>query len=456
MAEAADVVVIGGGLAGLAAALELRQAGREVVVLEAGPELGGKARSRQTPQGLFPTGPSSFSGKAVELWRLLEQLGLRDEAVPLDPRTRTRFLVRGGRLQAIRPNPVSLFTTGAFTWGERWALVKALFARDRTRAPEGDESMAAFLTRCFGPSLVEHVFGALFNGIYAGDLSTLSAQTCLTSLVESERATGSPLRGLFRKSGPPSPLARRGFFTLRGGLGRIGEAAAKVLPVRLESAVSALELSGGGVTVRARQGGRSVELDARQVVLATEADVAAKLLGPALPAAAAVLGRFVYSPVTMVQWAEKQAGDSRLPDGFGYLAAPVERTFALGTLFVGDLLGASPRTFTTFVGGALTPERAALDDAALAAGLGEDLRRLTGGRVGEVAGVVRWPGAVFQAPVGHRAQLAALEAAVGAHPLALAGSYLGAAAMRDAAAAGQRAAARLLGQVVSQPVRAVA
>lgn len=456
MAESADVVVIGGGLAGLSAALELKAAGRDVVVLEAGASLGGKAQSRQTPRGLFPLGPSSFSGKAVELWRLLDLLGLAGEAVKLDPRTQARFLVRGGRLQGIRPNPVSLFTTGAFTWAERWAVVKELFARDASRAPAGDESMKDFLTRRFGESLTTHVFAGLFNGIYAGDLARLSARTCLTSLVESERATGSALRGLFKKKAPPSPTARRGFFTLGGGFSRIGEAASQVLTTRLETAVTGLDFHGGGVSLSAKQGGRELQFDARQVVLATEADVAGRLLGAALPDAAAVLQRLPYSPVSLVQWAERAPGESKLPLGFGYLSPPVEGTFALGTLFTGDLVGSTPRTFTSFVGGALTPERAALGDAELLAGVADDVKRLTGGAVGELAQIVRWPGAVFQAPVGHAELLASLDAAVGARPLALAGSYLGAAAMRDAAAAGQKAAARLLGQSLPQPVRAVA
>ena len=456
MAEHADVVVIGGGLAGLAAALELKAAGRDVVVLEAGASLGGKAQSRKAAGGLFPTGPSSFSGKAVELWRLLDLLGLSNEAVKLDPRTQARFLVRGGRLQGIRPNPVSLFTTGAFTWAERWAIVKELFARDASKAPAGDESMKDFLTRRFGESLTTHVFAGLFNGIYAGDLARLSARTCLTSLVESERATGSALRGLFKKKGPPSPAARRGFFTLAGGFGRIGEAAGQQLAARLETSVTALDFRGGGVAAAAKQGGRELVLDARQVVLATEADVAARILGGALPEASKLLARFPYSPVSLVQWVERTPGESKLPLGFGYLSPPVEQTFALGTLFTGDLVGATPRAFTTFVGGALTPERAALGDAELVAGVMEDLKRLTGGAFGELAQIIRWPGAVFQAPVGHAELLAALETSVGDRPVALAGSYLGAAAMRDAAAAGQKAATRLLSQSVPQPVRAVA
>ena len=45
----ADVVVIGGGFAGLVAARDLREAGRSVVVLEARARLGGRAWFREIP-----------------------------------------------------------------------------------------------------------------------------------------------------------------------------------------------------------------------------------------------------------------------------------------------------------------------------------------------------------------------------------------------------------------------
>ena len=108
-----------------------------------------------------------------------------------------------------------------------------------------------------------------------------------------------------------------------------------------------------------------------------------------------MLGEFKYAPVTLLQWAEKTPGESRLPLGFGYLTAPIEGLFALGTLFISDLLEESPRRFSTFIGGALNPEKAALSDLELLAGAQGDLTKLTGGTIGQVMQKAGYKTAVF-------------------------------------------------------------
>jgi oxygen-dependent protoporphyrinogen oxidase len=188
-------------------------------------------------------------------------------------------------------------------------------------------------------------------------------------------------------------------------------------------------------------------LQARQVVLATEALPAAPLVAPWNAEAGRLLAGFPYAPIALAQWVETSPGESRLPQGFGYLAAPCEKTFALGVLFVGDLLSESPRRFSAFIGGGIAPERVACSDAELLAGVQGDLARLTGGTVGQLAGVTRWERAVFQPPVGHLASLARLQAAMAGSPVALAGSYFGGAAMKDALISGFAAAEQLQAQM---------
>lgn len=439
MPEAVDVAVVGGGLAGLAAALALKEQGRRVVVLEAGPTLGGKAGTRATPAGDFPTGPTSFNGRNPVFWRLLEGLGLAATARKLHPRAGARFIVREGKLEGIHPNPLSVLTTGALTLQDKLALAKDLLGSSPGAGAE-DESLDAFLERRFGRALVDHFFAAVLTGIFAGDLKQLSAASCMPALVTAEKEYGSVLRGALSALRAKEVGARPGLYTLDGGFGRIGEAAAARLANRTQCPVLSLERTQHGVLVRHAQG----ELAAQDVVLATEAPQAAALLGALCPAAAQVLAGFRYAPLALAQWAEVTPQDSRLPYGFGYLAAPVEGCFALGTLFVGDLQSESPRRFSTFVGGGLFPDRAGLDDAALWDGVRADVQRLTGGVVGQPLGVVRWPQAVFQPPPGHGAMLARLRAALGELPVVLAGSYLGGAAMKDALASGFAAAEQVL------------
>lgn len=451
MPERPDVIVIGGGLAGLAAAAELQAKGRSVVVLERGDTLGGKAGTRTTPFGDFPIGPTSFNGRHPAFWRLLKLLELEDRALKLSPRSGARFIVRDGKLEAIHPNPLSVLSTGALSFGDKITLARDFLSTSRGATGE-DESLDAFLERRFGRALVDHFFAAVLTGVFAGDLKQLSAQSCMPALVTAEKEYGSVLRGMLKALRKTEDGTRPGLYTFEGGFAVIGDAAAQRLPVRTGVEVKALRVLPGGVQVTAHGAGGTLELSARHVIVATEAFAAAPMLEGVAPAAARVLAGFHYAPLALVQWAERFPGESKLPEGFGFLVAPVENRFAMGTLFVGDLLAETPRRFSTFVGGGVQPERAALSDTELSRGCAEDLKGLTGGTLGELTGVVRWPRGVFQPPVGHAKRLAELNQAMAGLPISLAGSYFGGAAMKDALASGFAAAEAVL----AQPAIAVA
>lgn len=441
MAESTDVLVVGGGLAGLSAALELQRLGRRVLVVDAGATLGGKACSTDTAVGPFPTGPTSFNGRYPCFWRLLELLELTGEAAQLKPVSSSRYIVRDGKLQGLKPSPFSVIGTGALSLGDKWSLAREFIAPRAARADGEDESLEALLVRRFGQKTVDHFLAAVMTGIFAGDLKQLSAQMCMPALVTAEKEYGSVLKGALQSMKKKEEGARPGLYAFSKGFGLIGAAAAKKLPHALETTLESLVVHAGGVTAKGARRGAPVEFKAQQLVLATEADVAARLLARSLPETARILAGFAYAPVTLVQWAEETPGDSKLPRGFGYLSAPLEGLFAMGTLFVGDLLEEAPRRFSTFVGGALAPQKAALSDEELLVGTNEDLAKLTGGKVGRLCQVIRWPRAVFQPAVGHAKQLAALKGSLPATgKVALAGSYFGGAAMKDAIVSGFAAA----------------
>ena len=436
------IVILGGGLAGLSAALELQRLGRRVMVVERASRLGGKADSTETSLGSFPTAPTSFNGRYPSFWRLLELLGLSDEATRLRPISSARFIVRDGKLQGLRPSPFSVIGTGALTFGDKWALAREFISPSPARSDGADESLEALLVRRFGQKTVDHFLAAVMTGIFAGDLKTLSAQACMPALVTAEKEYGSVLKGALKSMKHTQTGARPGLYTFARGFGCLGTRAAERLPCSLSTEIETLVVDARGATAKGTREGQPVEFRASQLVMATEADVAAKLLKTSMPAAAAVLSEFRYAPVTLLQWAEKTPGDSMLPRGFGYLTAPIEKLFAMGTLFIADQLEESPRRFSTFIGGGLGPEKAALSDAELLEGAQRDLTRLTGGTIGQVCQVVRWPRAVFQPAVGHAAQVARLNTAL-MGPVALAGSYFGGAAMKDALASGFAAAESL-------------
>jgi predicted NAD/FAD-binding protein len=208
---------------------------------------------------------------------------------------------------------------------------------------------------------------------------------------------------------------KRGFYTLKGGLGRIGEAAAQALDLQLSSPVREVRREGEGFRVQG-----VTEWRARALVVATEAHSAAKLLWPIAPDLGAALGTLEYVPISVVHWTSEHA---QLPKGFGYLAVPSEGLFALGTLF-------REAHFSTFVRGAEHSDAQHVD------GIAADLLRLTGGRIDKVMRIERHPHAVFQPTVTALPTRDALVGMSDAAGVTLAGSYLGSAAMKDALASG--------------------
>ena len=97
MATGFDVVVVGGGVAGLAAATALAEAGRRVLVLEARGELGGRATAfvdRETGE-LVDNGQHVLFGCYRETFRLLRRIGAEGN-VRMQPSLEVPVPRRGG------------------------------------------------------------------------------------------------------------------------------------------------------------------------------------------------------------------------------------------------------------------------------------------------------------------------------------------------------------------------
>ena len=74
------IAVIGGGWAGLAAAVHATQQQHEVTLYEMAPELGGRARSLQLPNGLtLDNGQHILIGAYTQTLQLLETVGVNIE-----------------------------------------------------------------------------------------------------------------------------------------------------------------------------------------------------------------------------------------------------------------------------------------------------------------------------------------------------------------------------------------
>jgi oxygen-dependent protoporphyrinogen oxidase len=410
------VAVIGGGMAGLSAAHALVRRGAKPVVFEAGERPGGKVASNSERGWLTEDGPNFLSRP---LDALLEAAGLRGEMVRPSGLA-TRFVHLRGRVLKAPSLPLLLAA------GLPRALLEPLFARPLRE----DVSLQEFLVARLGKRAGSLAAALMAAGVYAGDPAQLSARDAFPSLSE-------PGSILLNASHRP----RAALWSLRRGLGSLPEAAATKLDVRLGAKVTGLAPASGAWDVQA--GGTQERFEA--VVLAVPAAAARELARDFAPRLAEALGEFRAAPIALVHLGFPQDG---LPRGFGLLDAD-GTMLSVGTLFPSSMLpGRAPEgraLLTAICGGARHPERAALPDAALVAGVCAELRKTLGVKSDpEYVRIVRHAEAIPQYAPGHRERVRrARELLAGLPRIELAGAAYDGVSVPDVVQSGAAAAERI-------------
>ena len=420
------VVIVGGGIAGLTAAFRRASRG-ETVLLEAEGRLGGSIRTLREDGFVLEAGPNTIrTTPAAD--RLIADLGLAPHLVLADGRA-PRWIVRGGRPRAIVPGPRGLFNT-ALSLGGKLRLLGDWRAPGRPASQE-DESVHDFFVRRFGADAAVYGAGPMVSGVYAGDAKNLSVRSAFPRLWDAEGRSGSVIRDFIRgggsfernPDGSKAPRHRARTVNFTRGLFQMVETLAMKLAgagarIETHAAVAGLEGPRPGAPGRVwtvwTKDGRSHDADT--VVLTLEPAATAGLLGDRLCRSRDAVARIPVSPVATVVFAFRPPTPEDAPKGFGVLVPRVEGIRSLGVLYPASLFpGRAPAGFaltTSFLGGALDPELASADDAALTDLSLSEVRRLHPGLrrcVPERTWITRWPKAIPQLPLGHFRTMAALE-----------------------------------------------
>ena len=441
----APVIVIGGGISGLACAFRLKQRGIPVLLLEKSQRFGGVVQSIQESGFLFERGPQSFT-LTPPLNELIDAAGLSGELFRAAPRL-PRYIYVGGKLVAAPMSPFSLLTTSLLSASTKWKLLTEPLRR--THPPAEDESIASFVGRKFGISLLDNIVAPFVSGVYAGDPEKLSVRSAFPQVYEWEKDHGSLLRGAISKmrSRPKNPSAKkvRGICSLTRGVSSLFDAIGAQLgdSARLGVGVDAVirnnsthseafevrcttvgEFSGSG------NAARTESLAASAVICATETSAAGAMLAPSSQQFTRSLARISYAPVAVVSAGYRREAISRALDGFGFLVPRAEGLRVLGCVWNSTLFpGRAPQghvLLTSFAGGALNPEMCAWSEERIASAVHEDLARVLNITEEPIARHVHvYQRAIPQYNLGHRGILAELKWTCSATPgLFLAGNYL--------------------------------
>jgi oxygen-dependent protoporphyrinogen oxidase len=476
--------IIGGGIAGLAAAYELEQARNagaaiEYTLFESRERLGGSLASEVVDGTVLERGPDSFLSEKPAATELCRELGLGLDLIPSNDTQRKTYIVVHNRLVALPDGlmflvPTKLIPTALTRLFSLTTKVRMGLELLRPPRPSGrpDEAVAALVERHFGAEAVDRLADPLLSGIYGGDAAQLSARTVLPRLVEMESEYGSLTRGMLaayrqmrakakasaKKNGAAngnghgggnSHPARAIFTTLRGGLQQLINALEGQLDqasVRIGTPVSALEKVADGWRVEA--GGAAEIYDA--VIMAAPAWAAGVLLGKVDAVLGTELGRIPYSSSITVNLVYDEAKLGPLPEGFGFLVPASEGRLMLACTFVHrKFLGRTPKgkaVLRAFLGGAKNEALLAETDAALVATVRRELGEILGIQAEpEHTQVSRWRRAMAQYAVGHQERMERIAARTAALPgLRLVGNAYDGIGIPDCIRLGRRAAKELL------------
>jgi oxygen-dependent protoporphyrinogen oxidase len=419
------VAIVGGGVAGLAAAYQLARLARDgaavqVVLFESSTRLGGIVETVREGGFVIECGPDAWVTEKPWARELAEELGLGDEVMASNDAGRKTYILIDKKLQAM-PDGMRMMVAAdldALDASELFsAEAKQAYREEagraeelRTNAPEGDESVAEFVRRHFGEEVVEKIGTPLLSGVFGGDATKLSVRAVMAPFVAMEREHGSLVAALQSRIGAAKSTSV--FTTLRSGMGTLMDRMIAAIPedwVRLAAEVRFVSYGDEGWLVGTA---RAVErFDA--VMMAAPADVARSLLEP-IDERAAQLMEMEASSAVVVGFGFADAGRFAVPPGFGFLVPPGSDNLLLACTFVDQKFDyrvpQGGRLVRAFFGGKAAERmmRCGNDETAAVARL--ELAQILGPLPEPQMTVVRrWPRSLPQYGVGHLERMKELD-----------------------------------------------
>ena len=323
-----DVIVVGGGIAGLSAAYELQARGLSFVLLERTARPGGVIVSEEVDGYTIDGGPDSLLVQKPEAIALCREIGLGDRLITTKP-PRLAFIQRAGRLHPLPahsvlgiPTRIGPFVgTGLFTWAGKLRMASELFVP--ARRDGADESIGSFMRRRFGEEATTYLAEPLLAGIHAGDVDRLSIKALFPRLVETERTQGSLIAAFSRAA--PSPAAADGAFrSLPGGLSEmVRTLAARLPPEALRFSTPARRVLVAPPRVETTAGD---SLSARAVIITAPAYVAADLLRDQDGDIARMCQDVRYASTATIALAFPRSAVKHPLNGSGFVVPRTERT----------------------------------------------------------------------------------------------------------------------------------
>ncbi len=418
------VAIVGGGVAGSAAAYEVARLSRDgaavqAVLFEASTRLGGIVETVREGGFVIECGPDGWVTEKPWARELAVELNLSDELMFSNDDSRKTYVLIEKKLRAMPDGmrmmvPVNLEALDAselFSAGAKQAYRDEVQRADEllAGAPANDESVGEFVRRHFGEEVLEKIGAPLLSGVFGGDVAKLSVRAVMGPYVAMERECGSLIAASRARAavGKAEPV----FSTLRSGLGTLVERMIAAIPedwIRLGAGVEYVSRGDDGWLVGTARGVERFDA----LMMAAPVDVARALLEP-VDERAGQLMEMEASSAVVVGFGFDDASKAPVPEGFGFLVPAGSDSLLMACTFMDqkfdDRVPEGGRLLRAFFGGKAAERLMGCGNDETAAVTRMELARILGPLPEPQLTVVRrWPRSLPQYGVGHLERMAEL------------------------------------------------
>ncbi len=405
------VLIIGGGVSGLATAYHLARYAIPSTIIEKTHRTGGLIKTDVIEGCHLEAGPDSYIATKPAVSELAEELpGLKEQIIGSNDAGRKIFVVRDGRMVEM-PRGMVMMVPGDWDALEKSALVseaaKHAIREETKRKPmerTEDVSVGQFVSEHFGEEVVEYLTEPLLCGVYGGESEKLSAESVLPRFMGYERKYGSLVKGVQQEL-KERPRSGSLFLSFKDGMQTLTNALTGAISDRVQIVRGeATDVRRLGNVWKVRVGGET--LSSRQVALCCPAHVGARLLESDVAPVADELAAIPYSSAILVMQVYDRATLGHPLEGFGFLVPRGERKTVAAATFVDtkwpDRNPKNLAAIRVFIVGQRAVELAEASEQEILGLVREDLRSFMGLTAEPLFHTFyRWPHSMPQYVVGH-------------------------------------------------------
>ena len=433
------IVIIGGGISGLATAYSLEEIARKkgesisITLFEKNNRIGGNILTERTDGFLIEGGPDCFLSEKPWAIQLCERLGMGESLLRTNDEYRKTYILLNGHLHELPEGVILMIPTEIFpllksnliSLSGKIRMGMELFIPKKESS--ADESLSQFVRRRLGQEALDKIAAPLVAGVHAEDPDTMSVKSRFPRFVQMEEEYGSLIKGMIAKRREMRRAGSKGnkpkytmFMTLKDGLSEMP--ATIVQNLKMTKILTNREVADVDKRDIFKISFKNGEvLDADTVVFATPSYETASLLTGINDSISALLNKIPYASTATVSLAFKKESISNPMNGFGFLVPRQEKRRITGATWVSRKFSyRSPDDsvlIRCFIGGSHNEKLVFLND--------KDMIEMVKGELRDIMGITseplltriyRWEKAMPQYTIGHEERLSILDKKLSEYP----------------------------------------